>query len=198
METQMRYSKTLSLEDFPNEVQSIVKEYECPLCKGIIYHPIVDSCGHIYCEKCFNLFLSTNNKYCPIDNTELSFETPREIQVVKGILEKQLIFCTNKKLDCKWKGLTAHYDQHINKDCPKQIINCINKGCSNEVKREELIKHLKVCDYRIEKCQHCCAQFSFVQLESHYEVCPKAIVVCPQKCGVDIVRELLRNQLHSK
>lgn len=197
MESQVVYTKTFSLENFPIETQSIIKDYICPLCKGVIYQPMSDSCGHIYCRKCFELFKATKNQYCPVDNTELSYDASIEIKVIKRILNRQELYCTNRVRHCQWRGPIISYDEHINNDCLKEIVPCTNDGCEQEITREELITHLKECEYRIETCQHCEVKLPFTDLNVHYEFCPKAIIDCPQLCDVAIVRESLQNHIQN-
>ena len=51
------YPIQLSLLNFTEESRQKLQEYICPLCKGIYIDPVIDSCAHIFCKKCFVFYL---------------------------------------------------------------------------------------------------------------------------------------------
>lgn len=53
--------------------------------------------------------------------------------------------CCNYFLGCNWVGQLKDYKDHINKNCPKEIVNCQNKGCMKKTKREKIQEHLTYC-----------------------------------------------------
>ena len=86
------YKKTLCLDDFTEESRQFVVDYICPLCKGIYYNPVIDPCGHIFCQRCFNAFTSSIKPQivelrCPITNQPLS-QSPSTIGLIANILDR--------------------------------------------------------------------------------------------------------------
>lgn len=196
--TKPKYPRKLSLSDFIPECHIVIADYKCPLCEGITNNPVVDSCGHFYCEECYTIYTKTS-AICPVDNqTELRFEKSNKIPIVSVILEKQTVLCKNRVRDCGWKGKLQELNKHLNDQCLKQFVPCLNKECKNEICRESLQEHMKQCEYRMEKCNDCKDSLPFNQLKDHNEVCPKANITCPQECGESILREELKKHIGDK
>lgn len=193
------YKKTLCLDDFTEESRQFVVDYICPLCKGIYYNPVIDPCGHIFCQRCFNAFTSSIKPQivelrCPITNQPLS-QSPSTIGLIANILDKQTLNCSNKKIGCGWKGIVKDFVEHIEKDCPKQTLKCSSKGCECMILRENMEDHLKKCEFRIVNCTYCNQSLAFNQLNEHFNSCPKYPIKCPQKCELMIEREKLNEHL---
>ena len=88
------FTPELPFELFTPDCQSLIRDYECPLCKGVTKDPVVDSCGHIFCKKCFILSFS-ENQMCPISKVKLTTQ-PTNVLIITQILEKQKLFCQNR------------------------------------------------------------------------------------------------------
>lgn len=189
------YSPQLNMEDFVGNSKIIVKDYLCPLCKGVYLNPMIDNCGHIMCEKCINCYDPSLNK-CPMTNAKLA-TSPKKVSIIVNIIEKQLLTCSNKGRGCKWEGQVKSYLSHIEKECTKQLVKCPKEECQAEVFREDYQSHLSICDYRSVNCKYCNIEIHFIQLESHHDICPKSIVECPNKCSITIERELLKQHIAS-
>ena len=186
------YTKTLNLDDFTEDCKAYVIDYMCPLCKGVYYNPVIDICGHIFCQRCFEIFHSanqiTNELRCPISGVTLP-GVPSQITLISNILDKQTLNCCNRNIGCEWKGLVKDFVSHIENDCPKQTLQCSLQGCSSRILRENMKEHLMNCEYRIVNCGFCNISLAFNQLEEHYKSCPKYLLQCPQSCGSMIERD---------
>lgn len=186
------YTKTLNIDDFTEDCKTYVVDYMCPLCKGVYYNPVIDLCGHIFCQRCFEIFHSanqiSNEMRCPISGATLT-SCPSQITLISNILDKQTLNCCNRNIGCEWKGVVKDFVSHIDKDCPKQTLQCSLQGCTSRILRENMKEHLMNCEYRIVNCSYCNISLAFNQLEEHYKICPKYQLQCPQSCGSMIERE---------
>jgi len=104
------------------------------------------------------------------------------------ILEKQFVKCKNRNNGCDWIGRLSELESHIDNECKKQIISCPNSGCYDKIFREEKVKHVAICEYRIVCCEFCEILIAFINIKKHYEFCPKFIMDCVQKCGKQVER----------
>lgn len=195
-EPEITYVKTLKYEDFTEQSQIIAKDYICPLCEGVYFDPVIDMCGHISCEKCFQSFDPSFTK-CPFTNEPIS-SRPTKVSVMTIIIEKQILYCSNTDKGCTWEGQVKDYQFHITNECPKQLLKCSMIGCNQEVPREDFKTHLVNCNYRNVDCEFCKESFPFIQLESHYESCPKYLIECPQQCSILIQREALSHHVEKE
>lgn len=188
------YIPELPISLFVLSCQSVIKDYICPLCGGVIKDPVVDLCGHIFCKKCFNISYA-KNQVCPITKEQL-LSQPTNVIIIAQILEKQKLYCKNKDDGCEWEGSLRELDEHLNKYCSKQKVQCTNEGCNVELLREEIPNHLNVCLFKKESCDYCNAIMVVNEKEEHLKVCPKVEVLCDQNCGMKLPREELK--IHKK
>jgi hypothetical protein len=69
------YQQTLAKEIFFEEHEKEVNEYECPLCKGVLYEPMMCCHAHVFCKPCIDYFFQQNKiprKICPLSPEILS------------------------------------------------------------------------------------------------------------------------------
>lgn len=191
------FRKSLTLEDFCPENRNIVQDYVCPLCQGIILDPVVDPCAHIYCRTCILSHLS-RDKTCPINNILLDEHGLNRLEVVNGILEKQMVRCKNRDFYCDWVGKLSELFTHLNVLCRRQLLDCTNKGCEVKIFREDLECHLELCDWRIVNCLDCQISIPYVEVPPHQDLCPKYKLCCIQQCGTMIEREQMGNHVASE
>lgn len=185
------YKQSLPLNNFINE--SIIADYQCVLCKGIFNIPVIDSCGHIFCNCCYQQYLLTQNQ-CPITSLELPHK-PIHVTLIESIINNQLIKCSNHLIGCDWQGKVSELNHHITEECLKQTILCPFNECGLYFLREALNEHLFICDYREAKCVYCKMQMPFISIRNHDLICQKKILNCPQKCGKQIQRESMQFHL---
>ncbi|MGL4947771.1 MAG: hypothetical protein ACRC42_00045, partial [Mycoplasma sp.] len=210
------YKKYLVIDDFTLECQKTIIDYICPLCKGVLYNPLADSCQHIFCQSCYETFLSSNKKEtvneesegdwtrkkennkgifcCPITFNDI-LAYPSKIPLVDSIWSKQNILCKNRNNNCNWIGHLSQLQEHTNIYCNRQVIQCTLKGCNVLIYREDLPQHLGWCDYRIVNCSDCLITLPFINVKPHQEICPKFKLQCPQECSLTIERELMEEHI---
>lgn len=185
------YTKVLDMELFTEA--SKVSEYLCPLCTGVYFNPVVESCGHVFCRDCIcKWFKSTGSiKICPINKTEfdsnIEEKVIRPLMLVQDILEKLELKCKNK---CEWTGKLKDLFKHIDTECRNATINCVyaSEGCEEKFLRSEREKHEGVCEFKPIPCVHCSSQIPLNRMSNHVEVCPKVRVDCPQNCNYIVER----------
>jgi len=186
------YIKFLDLNDFlPNCRENIV-EFKCPLCEGILYDPLLDECGHIYCAKCIELAVR-----CPWSQKLFSESKLSPLPVITGILEKQMVYCKNRMKNCNWTGKLVELLDHLIV-CEKQSVICSFDDCNTSVDRELLKRHEEFCEYRIINCPECLIEIPQIKLRDHYDICPMFKLDCPNLCERKIERINMNNHLENE
>jgi len=192
--------KRLDLDLFSEESKSIVKEYICFICKGILYHPVWnDSCQHIFCKDCLSSLLSnTNTIKCPQclnENVITIIDTScmtKPVNVLTSLIEKQMINC---KHHCGWKSSVKELKNHLPL-CPKLKLKCDNPGCQLEISQDEKSNHQESnCEFRTVECGKCNKKFVKKDERLHQDDCPFAIILCTKNCGESMERKNLENHL---
>ena len=181
------YKPTYILEDFLPDSRSEIKDWTCQLCKGIFYFPLATSCGHTFCKDCINKYISLNSNCCPIDGKMISSELI-DIVLVRSILERHDIYCTNKKKGCDWIGKYKEQPFHKQKDCPKEFISCSFEGCTVKIMREVENSHKENCNFKTTQCEFCNNVVIQHKYDSHLKECDRMPVNCSQ-CSKNILRE---------
>ena len=189
-----KYKKTLPLEDFLQEYKFKVCDFICYLCKGVLYQPVSDYCGHLFCQKCFETYLSTS-QICPVTRTPLVIDQPIEMPAVRNYLNKMYMRCKNNNEGCQWKGQLKDLNEHINNQCKKQKIKCENIGCKLMIKREDIKEHLKQCGFKEILCPDCGVKLIREQIEYHRTKCPKLKMECIQGCKKMVPRDEMNTHL---
>ena len=189
-----KYKKTLPLEDFLQEYKFKVCDFICSLCKGVLNQPVADYCGHLFCQKCFETYLSTS-QICPVTRSPLVIDQPIEMPTVRNYLNKMYMKCKNNKEGCTWKGQLKELNEHINNHCKKQKIKCENIGCKLMIKREDIKEHLKQCRFKEILCADCGVKLIREQIEYHRIKCPKLKMECIQGCKKMVPRDEMNTHL---
>ena len=188
------FERHLDLEDFLPDSKSLLLDYLCKLCGGVLYDAMFDGCGHMFCAKCLKKAIEMKQS-CPISCNNLIFSNIPTSFLCK-IIEKRDMFCKNRKNDCDWKGKYSLYEDHIKNECKRQIVKCSNDVCEQKILREDLENHLKVCEFRLVACINCELFVSNILLTCHTNLCPKVNLSCPLSCGITIERKDLEE--HAK
>jgi len=191
----------LNLNEFLENSRIFVQEYSCPLCEGILNECVIDKCGHSFCKECIEKHLSISN-LCPYSNTEIVDPNKKLLEnlsinrAVNSAIEKQLVYCKNKFLNCEWEGKLADRKFHLTHDCEKEIIQCeYSSDCKDKILKEDLAKHLQDCPYRTVLCHHCKEYSSFNTIDQHYKKCPNYPVICPKNCDKTIPNSSIYHHL---
>ena len=192
-----KFPPNLTIDEFIPECKPFAEPYSCPLCEGILYESVIDKCGHSFCLECSENLLKQSQK-CPFSNLALMPPLPMNI-VVNTVLEKQIVFCRNKKLGCEWQGKLGDRKNHLNHECLKEVINCeYVPDCETRDLREKIIEHVKVCPFRLVQCEYCDETMTFQNLEYHNKICPNIPVDCSNKCGLKVPLNKLKYHLEEE
>jgi len=183
------FTRYLEIDQFEDKL--IIQDYICPLCTGVYNNPVVDGCGHVFCNDCINQSL-TKSVYCPISYRDISNDSCHQIPFINSIISKHIINCKNK---CGWKKPLSNYQKHLDEECPNILLNCMFANCKECYLRSEKTVHESACEWRLIECEHCKSLVAFVEMQKHYEVCPKIRVICWQDCGISIERCELENHV---
>ncbi len=179
------FNPQLFIDEFHEDSQKFIQEYSCPLCEGILFDAVIDRCGHSFCKECVET-LSKNEYKCPFSHLEISSKDILPNIVVNSVIEKQIVYCKNKKLECTWTGKLGDRKNHLYYDCEKEQLTCEFLGCEQKIPREQMTEHVNTCPFRLVKCHHCAESFNFNQMENHYKICPGFPFECPNNCGLKI------------
>ncbi|KRX01881.1 TRAF-like protein [Pseudocohnilembus persalinus] len=100
-----------------------------------------------------------NESYCPNCRNEQFDEKSNSLFLEDQQLQKQinsiLFYCPNKKYGCKQQLNIHQIEEHEQKLCPQTRFNCTNKGCTEKLKKNLLMKHSKHCPYQLKSCKFC-------------------------------------------
>ena len=167
----------------------LISRFKCGLCERICENPTFQSCGcdQVYCEKCLNIYYEIYHHQCPKCQNETKQLMPSD-NYIETLMNLKLK-CHNYKYNCNWVGFYKEYKTHIEKDCPKEIINCPFRGCVVKLLRENMSNHKEKCENRDYFCRDCLHKMQFFEKRVHKNYCPKAKILCPQGCGELIERE---------
>jgi hypothetical protein len=189
VQKKINYDQKINPNIFIN--QDLVKQFICPLCKGVLYDPIIP-CKldfKVYCKNCIEKYLENNENKCP--NCQKTIEnSPQKFDIVQASISCLDTKCKNEKSGCKWQGKYAFYDKHID-ECPKEETHCVFEGCDKVCMRENLESHLKLCPFRVIMCDKCGMNIIASALAKHRDECPREVIKCPQKCGAKFERCIL-------
>ena len=103
-----------------------LKRYECGLCERICFNPRYQNCGcdQVFCKDCLDIFYDRYHNQCPKCQRVAKELIPPDTFFEK--LMKLKMICRNNKYQCQWSGIYKNYKDHIEKECPKEIIDLLN------------------------------------------------------------------------
>lgn len=142
------------------------------------------------CEICFNICIipvqmtcfscwDPNQKNCH-SIKRFCMECADQYLKWNGDFFKKCIYCDatvdlasliNRRSNYNIDFLTMSFDT--------RRISCINKDCDYEGSQNDILRHLKLCDYVSLKCKGCFQQILQKDMSSHINSCPHYI-----QCGV--------------
>jgi hypothetical protein len=182
------YKPYLTLNSFLPEAYSVLSEYVCPLCKGILCDPVLEQCGtSIYCRACLERYLEKEGK-CP-GGRKCSSSSIISMDFVARLINKQECLCRNKEFGCDWKGKLNELQEHLKIQCKTKPVKCAFEGCDVELIESALILHSSLCLFRNVSCDDCNSEIKMKDLEKHLKSCPKKKILCENDCGEEICRE---------
>ncbi|XP_046856582.1 TNF receptor-associated factor 6-like [Xenia sp. Carnegie-2017] len=158
--------------------EKIHSRYFCGYCNLLVVNPIqTSSCGHLFCQACFDILLGGPDPKCPEDQEKLSKKNAFPDNFIKRELKSIRLHCPSEK--CKWFGAYEELEGH-SQVCEHALTSCIHKQCNIQLPRSLLDEHLKnECEYRNVKCEYCGKDVPYASLMDHKEnVCENAFVTC--------------------
>ena len=146
------YIMILDPKNFVDESFAELNDYSCPLCYGILFQPVSDSCNHFFCKKCIKIYNRTNY-FCPLDPS-VRLESFNNAEIIQSIINNKFIYCQARGEGCSWKGKVEKYLNHLKKcqlsniksvfcieEAKPEKMNCIYDGCNEKV--ENMFNHLQ-------------------------------------------------------
>ena len=177
-------SKSLCISSLPSQL-------ECEICIDVLNDPVQTSCcGQSYCKKCAD---QLQNKVCPHCRADLEiFPDKKSIRLIND-LEVKCPFFVGKR--CRWKGCASELKNHL-KNCDIKPIAC-SLGCGKLYERRNMEAHSYFCSHRLVSCKYCTEQIKHKDKSTHYGICPKMPLHCPNKCPGEekIIREKIKEHL---
>ncbi|KAM9957258.1 hypothetical protein ACTFIW_008999 [Dictyostelium discoideum] len=196
-------------------------KYNCPICFEFIYNKKVYQCksGHFACQECWEKSLKIK-KECMICRSEINSITDLSRCIVieqdfgkkecyciysftEGIgsgdgKEKQnetIVFVKDEENGCSKILKVDDILSHVSV-CNYKIEKCPNEGCFENIRTISKEKHLNECLHKLVKCEHCGRDdIKKIKVESHLSCCPKVLIDCLQCCSMKIERGEIENHI---
>ncbi|KAL8617588.1 hypothetical protein ACOMHN_033134 [Nucella lapillus] len=167
---------------------SDVDRFRCHLHKGLLKEPRQTNCGHRFCHRCLEEYLSgTDKKACPVGDPDceevVRTEVARDNSIIRD-LKKAQVYCFNKDQGCNVKIEFRKLKDHLSV-CDFEPVPCVfaSRGCQEKILRGKFEEHRKVCPHRPERCSLCRQEVNHGQIQAHKDgECPEAVVGCPFGC----------------
>ena len=161
------------------------KDFECPLCLGLLRNPMLTSCcGQHFCAECIRTVTSLNQP-CPLCKEKafvvfLNRHFNRQLQNLKAL-------CNLRSNGCTWEGTVGEFGEH-HRRCDYASVTCDECGAS--VWRKLLPDHLdNQCPLRKCACELCGLESNHQFVTGPHQLdCPRLLVQCPNKCNVSVPR----------
>ena len=169
----------------------LLEELKCPVCHELLSKPVVTSCKHLFCGNCIK-----DQQTCPTCREE--FTTTEDV-VSTRITGAFKVRCPNSYEGCKWEGELGDAEEHLEKKCQEQIVECPN-GCGEKKRQKLLQKHTKhVCPNRHYTCPHCDHVGVYKDVTTvHFTNCRDFPLPCPAGCGKKITRKNMESHLSTE
>ena len=166
-------------------------ELQCSICIGLVFEPVLTSCGHIFCQECLG---GLSERICPTcRSTPLEFMRNRKDErKVKSFKVR----CTNFTEGCEWEGELGYAEDHVLRECLFAELPC-PKGCGHSFKRQELDHHVNIgCKKRPYSCPYCEHGGTYQSITGeHYTNCSNFPLQCPAGCDERVKRSKMKNHL---
>ena len=142
----------------------------CKTCGKIVTNPMC-TCkrSDIHCFVCVS-----NRTSCPTCEKDPHF---REAFLVSEILDEVNVYCSNKKVGCKWIGIKGNGMNHRNNECSFFICSGKDNGCVWKGKKNNLSEHEVACGFVVIDCpKNCSKKILRKNIESHRNECKVVII----------------------
>ena len=170
----VKYSYNGTEYSFVTKDPAQLEDLKCPICLELVYEPVQNSCGHLFCQNCVR-----GQAKCPTCRRELQLMRDQfNEHRVKGLKVK----CPNWETGCEWQGDLGDTAQHTGTNCQMETIPC-PKGCMEKIARGHLEQHAVTCPFRDYNCPHCTFEDTFMNVTTtHFTNCENFRLKCPAGC----------------
>lgn len=166
----------LPFELFDEADRQDLQDYICILCKNVLYDPVVSE-GECYCRACITTYMATNT-LSPLTNNPISRVFTQYPNKFRNKIYQMKVKCINHLDGCKSQLKVEQLENHLNKDCEFELINCKNVNCKTRVFRGKVNEHLNICPESTVTCKNCRGNFLLKDKKFHDSNCPKRLVKC--------------------
>jgi hypothetical protein len=188
---QTKERRSIKLEDVVPQDREKLNFLNCLMCHSILDLAYTDLCGHIFCRDC-GLPVYQKEKKCPVTLFDLEAE-PTPVLYLDTIIDQAVIYCPNREQLCTWEGMKCKLDNHLNNDCPKELITCPHDRCGIRVYREVLLFHKENCEHRKVNCVYCEESVALIDLSTHHGLCTNYPCIC--QCNQIIQRKQINQHI---
>lgn len=123
------------------------RQLECNICKEPFTDPVCLPCHETYCRRCVTNWITRSSSSCPHCRQPISTKDFRAVpHQLQNMLDRLLVRC----LACGERNIRrGNFDRHIQEVCPQTVISCPadSTRCSWRGKREQVVKHLRNCEF---------------------------------------------------
>lgn len=187
----------LAVEHFCFKDRSAINDFTCICCLGVFFKPMIDPCGHTYCQPCILLLAKSGDINCPCSRKIFKADQLKanlSLEKMLGVFELK---CVHYDAGCKWSGLYKDFEHHLYSDCINKLFNCPNAGCSaGNMDRQDFQEHAYKCDYFVSTCEHCQKLIARKDAKEHKDYSCQEIIVPCKFCKKKMARKL--QQKHMK
>jgi len=145
-------------------VPALDRSLTCAICMEVLRDPSQCPNGHLFCRNCI-LAAIEYRRQCPtcrcfLDRVNLSLSL-----LARDVIGKSRVRCSLGKdqpdgvVSCNWKGPLNHLPNHIEDDCPLEVVVCSMHNCPFRAPRHSMTAHLQRCPYRCKECPYCGKNF---------------------------------------
>eukprot|EP01103_Thecamoeba_quadrilineata_P016618 TRINITY_DN5599_c0_g1_i1.p1 TRINITY_DN5599_c0_g1~~TRINITY_DN5599_c0_g1_i1.p1 ORF type:complete len:571 (-),score=79.06 TRINITY_DN5599_c0_g1_i1:103-1815(-) len=183
----------MSCHDIGMFLDLIDKDFFCPIGGNVFNEPVsLAECGHTFCRECITKWCQ-NSSTCPIDRNNVNLERIVPNWPLRNMVNKKKVACSkahevegsecSKSNTCEWEGQLQDISSHRDKECGFEILACRHPECYEAIQRNDIEEHEKICEYRLEVCEHCAKDsIRVLDKQAHLETCPEMLINCPQNC----------------
>ena len=114
----MNASFKLNMSPFDkDDVDNMLKYFECSLCLGVLKDAVVCEMGHFFCNTCLIKYMRTS-KNCPKNKYHLLDEkNVKRAKHIDEIIDLQTVNCKHNKEGCFWRGKLRFLAIHLKSEC---------------------------------------------------------------------------------
>ncbi|CCF34136.1 TRAF-type zinc finger protein, partial [Colletotrichum higginsianum] len=154
----------------------------CPICKLPVITPIITPCDHTFCLECLKRHFRSSDT-CPIDRTRFRARDCKTSRLLTNILDSLVVECPNTERGCSEKMKREEVVKHtIN--CRYTLHDCPDKACDKRV--QQWLAVSGKCWHFEQTCEYCEDKMEAASMADHInKKCTKNTTSCSD-CGVTI------------